>query len=204
VTEHYFAESPRVASHPATIRVTLPGRTLELTTDRGVFAHGQLDRGTELLLRSAPPPPADADVLDFGCGYGPIAVFMALQQPSARVWAVDINERARALSALNAERAGVANITTVDPDGVPPGVRFSVIYSNPPVRLGKEALHALLSTWLARLTPGGAAYLVVQRHLGSDSLATWLESTGFGAHRMRSRQGYRLLEVRPGAAAPHD
>jgi 16S rRNA (guanine1207-N2)-methyltransferase len=79
---------------------------------------------------------------------------------------------------------------------VPPELRFAAIWSNPPIRIGKEALHDLLGTWLARLTPDGVAILVVQRHLGADSLAEWLRGQGWDVARLRSRMSYRLLEVR--------
>jgi len=191
----YFAPRPRVASKRAVVRARLPGVELDLVTDRGVFAYAQLDRGTDLLLRTAPPPAADTVALDLGAGYGAIAVVMALRAPAAHVWAVDVNLRALELCAANAAAAGASNVTASAPEDVPEDVRFGVIYSNPPVRIGKSALHALLSLWFARLTPDGHAYLVVQRNLGSDSLAGWLQEQGYGVDRLRSRLGYRVLDV---------
>jgi len=202
--QHYFSPVPLVASHPTPVRVVLPDRTLELLSDRGVFAHGHLDRGTELLLRSVPPPPDGAQLLDLGCGYGPIAITMALRAPASTVWAVDINERARELTVRNAQGAGADNVTVAAPDAVPDDVMFAALYTNPPVRLGKAPLHALLQRWLRRLSPGGAGYLVVQRHLGADTLARWLEEAGCEVARLRSRQGYRLLQARPGGSNDHD
>jgi 16S rRNA (guanine1207-N2)-methyltransferase len=202
--EHYFSTEPRVASRPMTVRVDLPDRTLELVTDRGVFAHGRIDRGTELLLRSIPPPPSTGDLLDLGCGYGPIAVTVALRAPAARVWAIEVNQRALELCSRNARANGAANFVVVSPEHVPDGVRFNAVYSNPPVRLGKEALHDVLRTWLNRLAAASTAFLVVQRHLGSDSLVRWLEQDGHEVTRLRSRWGYRVLEVRPAPASAHD
>ena len=197
----YFAPRPRVASKPAAVHVRLPGAELDLVTDRGVFAYAQLDRGTDLLLHTAPPPPDDADALDLGAGYGAIAVVMALRSPAARMWAVDVNERALELCRANARAAGAGNVVVMTPDDVPAELRFSVVYSNPPVRVGKAGMHALLGTWLARLTPDGHAYLVVQRNLGSDSLARWLQEQGHEVERVRSRAGYRVLDVRPAPAS---
>jgi 16S rRNA G1207 methylase RsmC len=167
-----------------------------------VFAYAHLDRGTEILLRTVPDPPS-GDLLDLGCGYGPIAITVALLEPSARIWAIDVNRRALDLTARNAAATGAANVTAVPPEDVPATVTFSAIYSNPPVRLGKEPLHDLLQQWLPRLSPEGSAHLVMQRHLGADTLAAWLTGEGFGVRRARSRQGYRVLEVRPGAATDH-
>ena len=132
---------------------------------------------------------------DVGCGYGPIAIVQALRTPTARIWAVDVNRRAVDLCAANATAAGATNITASSPDDVPSDLRFDIIYSNPPIHVGKEALHDLLARWLDRLASGGTAYLVVHRHLGADSLNDWLVSGGFPTERLRSRQGYRILAV---------
>ena len=177
------------------MRLTLPDVTLDLTTDRGVFGRAGVDPGTKLLLLEAPAPAASGDLLDLGCGYGPIALTMARRAPEATVWAVDVNRRARELTAANAEAAGLGNVRVAEPDEVPDDVRFATIWSNPPIRIGKVALHELLLRWLSRLAEGGRAVLVVQKHLGGDSLARWLEGEGFPTVRLGSRVGYRLLEV---------
>jgi len=174
---------------------------LELQADRGVFGSRAVDLGTLALLREAPAPPSTGDILDLGSGYGPIAIALAKQAPRAHVWAVEVNERALELTRANARAAGALNVTAGRPDEVPPDVRFAAIYSNPPVRIGKLPLHALLQQWLARLEPGGYAYLVVQRNLGSDSLASWLASEGHEVQRLKSKKGYRVLAVRPALTA---
>lgn len=178
--------------------MTLPDLTLDLVSDRGVFAADRVDTGTRVLLQETPPPPTDGrPLLDLGCGIGVIAVTLALRAPTSTVWAVDVNQRALGLTRENAERAGVAGrVRAVLPDDVPDDVRFAAVYSNPPIRIGKEALHVLLVRWLARLDSDGAAYLVVQKHLGADSLAAWLNGEGYAAARLVSRAGFRVLEVR--------
>ena len=178
----------------------LPDLEVELETDRGVFSADYIDLGTLVLLRKAPPPPATGDILDLGCGYGPIAVALASRAPGATVWAVDVNERAIELTAANAARLGLGNVRAVAADDVAGDLRFDAIYGNPPIRVGKEALHDLLDDWLARLRPDGRAYLVVQKHLGADSLARWLEARDYPTARLGSQKGYRLLEV--GARSP--
>lgn len=198
---HYFDREPDSPSAPVTVPVRLPDVQVDLVADRGVFARGGLDPGTKLLLLEAPPPPPSGELLDLGCGWGPIAVTLGLRSPGARVWAVDVNRRALALTAENAVRAGVGNVVVSEPDDVPPEVRFDAAYSNPPVRIGKQDLHQLLQRWLGHLAPDGVAYLVVHRNLGADSLARWLSDAGYACERLRSRMGYRLLAVRPGTVA---
>jgi 16S rRNA G1207 methylase RsmC len=191
--EHYFGD-PSVPSERRRLKVVLAGREVEVATDRGVFSKDELDAGTRALLEAAPPP-AGHQLLDLGCGWGPIALSLALAAPDAVVWAVDVNPRARELCADNARNLGLANVRVVAPDEVPADVEFSCIWSNPPIRIGKPALHELLTTWLGRLSPDGEAYLVVAKNLGSDSLLRWLQESGFDASRHASQRPFRVLRV---------
>ena len=190
----YFEENPLVGSRPSSVRLALPDLDFSLTVDRGVFSAGGIDPGTMELLRSDAPAPLAGDILDLGCGYGPIALTLARRNPSATVWAVDVNERALALTAANAAALGL-DVRVASPAGIPADLRFASIWSNPPIRIGKAALHSLLAEWLPRLAGDGYARLVVQKNLGSDSLATWLASSGWAVRRLGSRKGYRILSV---------
>lgn len=194
---HYFDAAPTVGSNEQQVTVASTSPPLRLTTDRGVFSHGRLDPGTALLLRQAPPPPVRGTLLDLGCGAGPIALTLGRRSPAARVIAIDVNERARDLCAANATANGIGNVDVLAPDAVPDDVRFDLIWSNPPIRIGKGALRELLLRWLGRLTDGGSAVLVVHKHLGSDSLQRWLNEQHHPTQRIASSKGYRLLRVRP-------
>jgi 16S rRNA (guanine1207-N2)-methyltransferase len=193
---HYFSERPPAASDERQVIVDLVDPPLTLRTDRGVFSYGRLDTGTELLLRQAPSPPDTGVFLDLGCGAGAIALALARRSPDARVVAIDVNERARQLCAANAGGNGLDNVDVAAPDAVDPALRFDLIWSNPPIRIGKVTLHELLTTWLQRMTPTGTAVLVVQKHLGADSLHRWLDDNGWPTERLASSKGYRLLRVR--------
>lgn len=196
-SDQYFAASPDVASEPRVLELSLPDVHLRLTADRGVFASEQIDTGTKYLLLEAPaPPPNAARMADVGCGYGPIALTLASRAPEAEVWAIDVNDRARDLCIANASDAALGNVNVSTPDGVPNDLRFDRIYANPPIRIGKAALHDLLTVWLDRLTPDGIAYLVVQKHLGADSLTKWLNEQGWPAQKLSSRKAFRILEVK--------
>ena len=192
---HYFDAKPAAPSHRRSIDVALPDTAFMLATDAGVFSREHLDTGTKLLLVEVPKPPSSGNLLDLGCGAGAIALTLARRSPASTVWAVDVNERAVALTDENSISNGCINVRAVLPDEVPADVRFDVIWSNPPIRIGKPALHELLLRWLGRLDDDGYAVLVVQRHLGADSLADWLTVQGFSVDRLKSRAGYRLLRV---------
>ncbi len=190
---HYFDEEPTTESVPRDVDLLLPDMNLTLRTDRGVFGYNRIDAGTKLLLLRAPPPSATGDLLDLGCGTGAIALTMARRSPAATVWAVDVNERARELCRTNAELNEVANVRACDPDEVSEAMRFATIWSNPAIRIGKPALHQMLSRWLGRLTADGEALLVVHKHLGGDSLQAWLTQQGHPTTRVASSSGYRIL-----------
>jgi 16S rRNA (guanine1207-N2)-methyltransferase len=195
VSQQYFAADPDAPGRPGRVQLVLADLHLELQTDSGMFSPGRVDPGTRLLLETAPPPPAAGQLLDLGCGYGPLALVMAARSPGSDVWAVDVNRRALARCASNAEAAGLRRVRAVRPDDPALPGQFQLIWSNPPIRIGKPALHELLTTWLTRLAPGGCAYLVVQRNLGADSLQRWLADSGWTAERVAARAGYRVLRA---------
>ncbi|KQX63636.1 class I SAM-dependent methyltransferase [Angustibacter sp. Root456] len=197
--DHYFTAQPASPGDLRPLAVRLGGRELQLATASGVFSPDRLDTGTQVLLREAPAPPAHGDLLDLGCGWGPVALHLALTSPEARVWGVDVNERSVDLLRRNAEHLGLPGVRACLPDDVPDDVRFGAIWSNPPIRVGKAVLHDLLLRWLPRLDDGASAYLVVQKNLGSDSLQRWLAEQvgpqGFVVDRYASAKGFRVLHV---------
>jgi 16S rRNA (guanine1207-N2)-methyltransferase len=200
VSEHYFSSDPASRVRESEIEVRAWGESMRLTTASGVFSHGRLDPGTAVLFRQTEPPDRGERFLDLGCGYGVIACALALVRPDARIWAVDVNERALDLTRRNAERLGFGDrVETVAPDAVPSEARFDGIWSNPPIRVGKAALHELLLRWLPRLAPSGEATMVVGKNLGADSLQRWLRGQGYECDRLGSARGFRVLRVTPTA-----
>jgi 16S rRNA G1207 methylase RsmC len=197
--DHYFTAKPASPAERHVITVRVAGRDIEVETARGIFSPGRIDLGTQVLLRSVPdPPPAAENLLDLGCGWGPVALTLATAAPEACVWAVDVNERSLDLTRRNAARLSLDGVRVATPEEVPDDVTFDAIWSNPPIRVGKTVLHGMLETWLPRLRPGASAYLVVQRNLGADSLHTWLAEHLDGAEvsRLASAKGFRVLQVR--------
>ena len=196
--EHYFSADPAVAFRRAPVHAEVWGRTFDLTSRSGVFAQGRLDVGTAVLFRETQPPSARR-YLDLGCGYGVIGLALAAVVPGSVVRAVDVNERAVLLANENAAALGVSDrFTASTPERVPADETYDEIWSNPPIRIGKDALHDLLLTWLPRLAPGGRAVLVVGKNLGADSLQRWLGEQGWPTERVAGAKGFRVLETRRG------
>lgn len=196
--DHYFTARPASADQRRTLRVRLAGRDVEVETAGGVFSPDHVDLGTQVLLRTVPQPPPAGDLLDLGCGWGPVALTLALLSPGARVWAVDVNERALDLVRRNAARLGLDDVVATTPGDVPDDVRFAALWSNPPVRIGKPALRDLLLRWLPRVAPDGEGWLVVGRNLGADPLQRWLtDEAGLPTTREASAKGFRVLRYAP-------
>ncbi len=185
------------------LRVVLAGETRDLQTAGGIFSPDGVDKGTTVLLNEAPPPATEGNLLDIGCGWGPIALTLALRSPETTVYAVDVNERSIELTRDNAAALGLDNVRASTPDAVDPQLRFTTIWSNPPIRVGKSELHSILLMWLPRLAKGGNAYLVVQKNLGSDSLQRWLAAElagqfpegGYTVSRDSTHKAFRILRV---------
>ena len=194
--DHYFAADPSVPFQRETFTCEIWGHELRLTSGSGVFSRGHLDHATAVLFREVEPP-AQGQFLDLGCGYGAIGLAIARAVPLANVTGVDVNERAIALANENAKSLEVeGRFVACRPDVVPPDATYDEIWSNPPVRIGKAALHGLLLTWLPRLRPEGRAVMVVGKNLGADSLQRWLGEQGYPTERLASAKGFRVLETR--------
>ena len=202
---HYFSATPAGPFTRKPLTVELAGETRRLQTSSGIFSPDGIDKGTAILLTEVPAPAPQGNLLDIGCGWGPIALTMALRAPSARVYAVDVNERCIALTNENAAALGLANVTASTPDAVDPDLRFDAIWSNPPIRIGKDELHSLLKLWLPRLAPSGTAWLVVQKNLWADSLQRWLAAEldeSFTVSREATSKSFRILKVRKASRLP--
>ncbi len=206
MSQHYFSESPTSDARIREIEVLLAGAPRSVRTAGGVFSPEHLDRGTEILLRTLDkvrgdlPDASAGAVLDIGCGWGPIALAAALEEPARDVWAIDVNERSRELTRANAQGLGADNVRVAAPDEVPETLEFHEIRSNPPIRVGKEALHDILRQWLPRLAAGGMAHLVVAKHLGADSLQRWIaaEFPALTVTRVARDKGFHVIRAARG------
>ena len=197
--EHYFSQTPQTKFIPKEIRVELAGHEVTVETSGGIFSPEHVDQGTAVLLTHLDRAPAGGNILDIGCGWGPIALALAFHAPRATIWAIDVNERSLELTRSNAAKLGLKNIKVMRPEEVPAELSFSGIWSNPPIRVGKQELHNILSHWLPKLDAAAEALLVVQKNLGADSLHRWLEAEmpeGLSTIRLETSKSFRVLRVK--------
>ncbi|TRW45045.1 class I SAM-dependent methyltransferase [Georgenia yuyongxinii] len=201
--DHYFSAEPASAAELRPLHVHLRGHDVRVLAAPGVFSGDRLDLGTRVLLDAVGDPPTAGTLVDVGCGWGPITLAMALASPGAQVYGVDVNRRAVELTRRNAAALGLGHVTALDAEDAlstfaGSGTRIDEIWSNPPIRIGKQALHELLRRWLGLLAPTGRAQLVVQKNLGADSLHRWLEvELAQDVTRAATSKGFRVLTVRP-------
>ncbi len=196
-SDHYFTAEPASQSVLRRRDVTLAGCEVTVWTAGGIFSPEHIDRGTAVLLKHLPEPPPAGTFLDLGCGWGPLALTLAMKSPKADVYAVDVNQRALDLMQRNADTFKCGRVTAAEPGDVPADVTFDLIWSNPAIRIGKDALHGMLMLWLPRLAPGGSAYFVVSKNLGADSLQSWLshQEPSWSVDRIATDKGFRILRV---------
>lgn len=193
MAEHYYSKQPTAASDPKSIQVSLRGRTFTFVTDAGVFSKGGIDFGSRLLIEMMDIAEQD-EVLDVGCGYGPIGLAAATLASRGRVTMVDINERAVELARANASRNGITNVEIVQGDLFEPlgGRTFTKILSNPPIRAGKTVVHRLFEQAYDHLVKGGQLWIVIQKKQGAPSALAKLESLYTSVREVDKDKGYRI------------
>ena len=197
VDEHYFSSDPAAPKKTVSITLQVGGKELAIEAASGTFSSSKLDAGTAVLLKHEDHFPKDGNVLDIGCGWGPIGISIASSTQACKVYGIDINQRSIEQSNLNAENLKLKNYWAMHARDLPADLRFSAIWSNPPIRVGKKVLHELMETYIPRLEPGGRAMLVVQKNLGADSFQRWLSTRFPDAEVMRvaTDKGYRVISL---------
>ena len=196
-SDHYFSAEPQAEAKSYPIEFEVAGRTIKALGASGTFSANKLDAGTRVLLNLHANFPNRGRVLDLGCGWGPISLALASQSPELEVLAVDVNQRSLAQTAENAASLGLTNVSTSLESDMSDGQIFDQIWSNPPIRVGKEVLHALMEKYLPMLAFGGSAWMVVQKQLGAESFQKWLTERfrDFEVERVANDKGYRVLRV---------
>ncbi|MEF3303375.1 class I SAM-dependent methyltransferase [Paenibacillus sp. GYB003] len=193
MTEHYYSKKPTTASERGTVTAVLRGKTFHFTTDAGVFSKQEIDFGSRLLIGAMDIAETD-EVLDVGCGYGPIGLAAAALATRGRVTMIDINERAVELAKQNAQRNGIANAEIVQSDlfEAIADRTFTKIVTNPPIRAGKQVVHRIFELAYEHLSEGGQLWVVIQKKQGAPSALAKLESLFGNVAEADKDKGYRI------------
>jgi 16S rRNA (guanine1207-N2)-methyltransferase len=196
MSDHYYSSSPDAAHDRRVLQAKLRGQSLSFVSDAGVFSKQGIDYGSRVLIEAVDFP-ENAEILDVGCGYGPIGLTAAKLAPAGRVTMIDINERAVELARENAERNRINNVTILQSDlfQAVQGKRFDVILTNPPIRAGKETVHSIFNLAFDHLNDGGALWVVIQKKQGAPSAKAKLESLYPLVEEVTKDKGYRIFKA---------
>ena len=195
--DHYFTSQPTSKSAAQRITANLRGKEYQFITEAGVFSRSRVDQGTRLLIEALPLPPKGR-LLDLGCGYGPVGIVAAKEEPNLEVVMADINQRAVEVAAINARLNGVAHVDIRHGDGfsVVPEQDFALIASNPPIRAGKQVVYPLMAAAREHLAPGGLLCVVIRTKQGALSLEKHLASIYSRVEALAKGGGYRVFAAR--------
>ncbi|WP_432362193.1 class I SAM-dependent methyltransferase [Sporosarcina sp. UB5] len=198
MAEHYYSKNPTVKSDPKEWQATLRNKRLRFKTDAGVFSKGEVDFGSRLLAESFTMSSVEGDVLDVGCGYGPIGLSIAASFPDRNIHMVDVNERAMALANENAELNGIRNVVIYPSDALSAveAEGFAAVLTNPPIRAGKETVFKIYDGAFSKLAVGGELWIVIQKKQGAPSTITHLIEKFGNAETVGKKKGYFIIRAR--------
>ncbi len=166
---HYFENDKNLVSEIKTFDINILGNLFTFNTDNGVFSKGELDFGTSLLIKNVLKMNLSGQILDLGCGYGPIGIILK-KIKNVDVTMSDVNRRALHLVKMNAKKNNVL-VTAIESNGYEniPDL-FDYVISNPPIRIGKKNLYQLLIETKKHLKENGELIIVVRKEQGALSL----------------------------------
>ncbi|MEK4750047.1 class I SAM-dependent methyltransferase [Niallia sp. FSL W8-0177] len=198
MTEHYYSRTQNVSSDPNYWNFTLKGNTIRFKTDNGVFSKKEVDFGSRLLIETYTLPDLDGDILDVGCGYGPIGISIAKTSPNRMVHMVDVNLRAIELAEENARQNGVENVRIYESDRLlrVKGQKFASILTNPPIRAGKKVVHDIFEQSYECLVPNGELWVVIQKKQGAPSAIAKLEEFFKEVNVVEKKKGYFIIQAK--------
>ena len=197
MSEHYYSNKPQTESKPRQWKFTLRGHTFTFETDAGVFSKSEVDFGSRVLIDTFEMPEVEGDVLDVGCGYGPIGLSIAKALPERFVHMMDINTRAIALAEKNAQVNGIQNVRIFESDGLASvgDVKAAAILTNPPIRAGKETIFRFYDESYEKLVEGGELWIVIQKKQGAPSTVSHLEELFSEVDVVEKKKGYWIIRA---------
>lgn len=195
MTEHYFSKKPQSKSMPKVWSYEIEGASYKFTSDVGVFSKNEIDFGTSLLIKNFKKPPIKGDILDLGCGYGPIGITVASRYKDRKIVMADINERAVMLSKENIALNHIKNAEVMQSDRFSnlQEQSFAAILTNPPIRAGKKVIYQMFEESKEALLKNGELWIVIQKKQGAESTMEKLESLFGNVERVKRSKGYFIL-----------
>ena len=193
----YFDSDPTVESKEKEIHFTLFDKEYRYYTDNGVFSKNRIDEGSYIFLKILLPLQLDGNILDLGCGYGPIGLTLALNSSKARVTLADINSRALALASKSSVMWNLSSRVTIVQSDIYENIKgpFDSIVVNPPIRAGKAVINEMFSGAKQHLIDGGSLYVVIRRKQGAESALKYIETVFENVSVLHKEKGYWIIKA---------
>jgi 16S rRNA (guanine1207-N2)-methyltransferase len=197
MSEHYYSRTQKVKSDPQFWDYQLRNFRMRFKTDNGVFSKKEVDFGSRLLIESFQMPEVQGDILDVGCGYGPIGLSVAKEWPDRNVHMIDVNLRALQLTKDNSELNEIKNVNVYESDRLDAviGQKFAAILTNPPIRAGKNVVHDIYEQSYQSLLPNGELWIVIQKKQGAPSSIEKLSEMFEEVEIVEKKKGYFIIKA---------
>ena len=197
MSDHYYSRTQNVESDPKYWNTELRDTKLRFKTDNGVFSKNDVDFGTRLLVDTFQMPELPGDILDVGCGYGPIGLTIAKTWRDRKLFMVDVNSRALALAKDNAGLNTLDNVFIKESDCLSSVIeqKFAVILTNPPIRAGKSVIYTIYEQSYECLLPNGELWVVIQKKQGASSTLDKLSSMFREIEVVAKKKGYFIIKA---------
>ncbi|MFB7141157.1 class I SAM-dependent methyltransferase [Gottfriedia sp. NPDC056225] len=195
MADHYFTNQPNSKTDKKVFSFTLRGNDLRFQSDSGVFSRNEVDFGSRVLIDSFKFPEIEGDILDVGCGYGPIGLSIAKDDASRMVEMIDVNLRAIELAKDNANVNKIENVKIYE-SSIYENVmgEYAAILTNPPIRAGKAVVHEILAGAHEKLLPGGELWVVIQKKQGAPSALELLKEIFDEVEIVKKDKGYYIIK----------
>lgn len=198
MNDHYYSKSPSAQSNRKMFTYRLREKEFRFITDTGVFSKGEVDFGSRFLIETFQAPDLKGDILDVGCGYGPIGLSIAATEGNRTIDMIDINERAVELTKENAMINNIENVQVFQSDLFEQVERkqYAAILTNPPIRAGKKIVHIIFEESYYRLQPNGELWVVIQKKQGAPSAIRKLEELFSDVEVVDKKKGYFIIKAK--------
>ncbi len=191
---HYFTNEENLKSEIEKVIAEINGIPFYFYTDNGVFSKGELDFGTELLLKNFKyDNPNNKTLLDIGCGCGPIGIYAS--HLGFTVDMSDVNKRAIHLSKMSLKEQNL-NANVFESDAYKNITnKYDYIVSNPPIRVGKEKLYEIVMNAKEHLKDGGSLWIVVRKQQGAESMLRDMKNAYKTVEVIAKKKGFFIIKA---------
>lgn len=192
---HYYTDNKELSSNKKQFTYYFDNEVFEFVTDNGVFSKKTLDYGSYLLIKNVYKSELKTNVLDLGCGWGPVGIILKRFNPNINVVAVDVNSRAIELAKENSLLNKTETKTYLCEDIEALNIKFDSVIFNPPIRAGKKLIYNLYQKSFNVLNDEGKLVIVIQKKQGAESSFNKLKEIFNKVEILEKDSGYHIIQA---------